>query len=76
MEVFAGEVCAATKRFVVATRLDLEPDSLFGHATFRAFVTVFRAVLGFFRTLEAVFFDFGAVLSEAGNSSLRCFAMR
>ena len=47
-----------------------------GHATLRAFVTVFRAVRVFFRTRATVVFDFGAALTEAGNSSLGCFAVR
>ena len=46
------------------------------HATLRAFVAVFRAVRGFFRDAAAGFFVFGAALTEDGDSSLGCFAVR
>ena len=50
--------------------------SLGSHATLRAFVAVFRAVRGFFRAAAAVFLALGAALTEDGNSSLGCFAVR
>lgn len=46
------------------------------HAAFRAWGLVLRVVRDFLRTPAAVFLDFGTALSEAGNSSLGCFAVR
>ena len=46
------------------------------HAALRGFVAIFRAVRGFFRDAATVFLALGAALTEDGNSSLGCFAVR
>jgi hypothetical protein len=46
------------------------------HATLRGFVAVFRAARGFFRNATTGFFALGAALTEDGESSLGCFAVR
>ena len=46
------------------------------YATLRAFVVVFRAVLGFFLDVSAVFLALCDALAEDGNSILGCFAVR
>jgi hypothetical protein len=46
------------------------------HATSRAFIALFRAVRGFFRNAAAGFRALGVALTEDGDSSLGCFAVR
>ena len=52
------------------------PAGTGSHAALRAFVAVFRAVGGFFRTRAAVFLPLVAAWTAAGNSSLGCFPAR
>jgi len=67
------------KEMVGTRRLELLTSTVsrpLSHATLRAFVAVFRAVRGFFRDAAAGFLALGAALTEDGESSLGCFAVR
>jgi hypothetical protein len=49
---------------------------IFGQATLRALIAVFRPVGSFFRDAATVFLALGPALAEDGNSSLGCFEVR
>jgi hypothetical protein len=71
-----GRKLALESNPCMAQESKYRPLRPFSHATLRGFVVVFRAVRGFFREAAAVFLALGAALTEDGNSSLGCFAVR